>query len=467
MLKNTKRITALLLALALLCTVAGCKKSNEPISSDVEYVYDYEYVYETEDSNGDTSDKTNSTSNGGGSDKNKGTNDALVAKYKHLKGTTVRFATWHDPELNEDGPVVKDFEKKFNIKVQVDLINQAKYVNTIAGNIAAGNAPDVFINNEYFPSSLVDLQPIDAMKLDLSDPIWDQNFIKSSTINGKAYLVNTIGSVWVDNDMVYYNKKLFKDNNITTPEEYYKSGNWTWDTLEKAMTQVKNLGSEYVGGYVNWENITSSINCGFYKMQNGKFVNGTDDLLKNALTRLATWKKSGLVRGYDQIFRDDFINGKVGIVVIGAYGLRKTGWWAKMNWDNIGFTYMPDYDKNHKSVSSGIYRGYGLCKGAKNPEGAGAFLRYYLDANNYDNSNIFINDAAASFFFNLTSEERMKNRVSTFNWGVAAITGTEEWELQHIFTVDPTQVVSNIDSMQNTFNSDVSKINSWVDKQTK
>ena len=157
----------------------------------------------------------------------------------------------------------------------------------------------------------------------------------------------------------------------------------------------------------------------------------------------------------------------MGIVVIGAYGLRKTGWWAKMNWDNIGFTYMPDYDKNHKSVSSGIYRGYGLCKGAKNPEGAGAFLRYYLDANNYDNSNIFINDAAASFFFNLTSEERMKNRVSTFNWGVAAITGTEEWELQHIFTVDPTQVVSNIDSMQNTFNSDVSKINSWVDKQTK
>lgn len=55
-----------------------------------------------------------------------------------------------------------------------------------------------------------------------------------------------------------------------------------------------------------------------------------------------------------------------------------------MNPDHIGFTFLPDWDENTKAKQTGIFRGWGLVKGASNPVAAGIFLRYYLDVNQYD-----------------------------------------------------------------------------------
>ena len=167
------------------------------------------------------------------------------------RGTTVRFATWKDPANGEDGAVVEAFQKKYGINVKIDLIPQNQYSLTIAGNIAAGNSPDIFFDNEFFPSSLSVLQPIDAMKLNLEDPIWDKGTLERSTIQEKTYLVNTVGNIWNEADLVFYNKKLLEDNNITTPAEYYAAGKWTFDAMKRVMMQVKELGSGYVGGYLD------------------------------------------------------------------------------------------------------------------------------------------------------------------------------------------------------------------------
>ena len=83
----------------------------------------------------------------------------------------------------EDGAVVEAFQKKYGINVKIDLIPQNQYSLTIAGNIAAENSPDIFFDNEFFPSSLSVLQPIDAMKLNLEDPIWDKGMLERSTID--------------------------------------------------------------------------------------------------------------------------------------------------------------------------------------------------------------------------------------------------------------------------------------------
>ena len=289
-----------------------------------------------------------------------------------------------------------------------------------------------------------------------------------STINGKTYLVNTVGNIWNEVDCVFYNKKLFNENNITTPEEYYKAGNWTFDTMKKAMQDVKALGSDYIGGYLDWETVLGCTGVSYYKWENGKFSNGIDSKLKDVSRYLATCLKEGLIKGLnDYNLRDDFINGKVGIALTNAYGLKKTGYWSKMNADNIGFTYLPDWSKSQKAVTTGLFRGWGIVKGSKNPVAAGLFLRYYLDVNNYNTTSAFINSAAESFFFKITSGVTTEKKNLSLINGTRGVTGNATEVLGDIAKNDPSQIETAISAVNNTVNNDVKTLNDFVAKQTK
>ena len=72
---------------------------------------------------------------------------------------------------------------------------------------------------------------------------------------------------------------------------------------------------------------------------------------------------------------------------------------------------------------SAIYRSYGICRGAKNPEGAGYFLRYYLDPLNYDYDEAFINEAARDFYLTQVSEVDAKDKTFDFTKASASLIG--------------------------------------------
>lgn len=392
-------------------------------------------------------------------------------RYKELleecKGSTVVFATWESPDKNEAAQVLKDFESKYGIKVEIMRINESEYNQTIAGYIASDKAPDVYFAMNDFPGALNCLQPVSNGKLDLTDPIYDQDFIDMATIDGETYLVNTLGNIWSERDLVFYNKKLLTDNNITTPEEYYEAGNWTFETMKKVMSDVKALGSDYVGGYLDFESIIGSVGASYYDMQDGQFVNTMDTKLTDVNRYLAQCYKEGLVQGYGNYnYRDNFVGGKVGIAVTNAYGLKKAGFWRNMNTDDIGFTYIPDWSSTEKSVATGLFRGWGICKGAKNPVGAALFIRYYLDVNNYDTSSAFINEEAESFFFKLTGTSSVETKHS-FLLGGQRITGEERVNYAKVCLSDPTQIETQMATLKNVVDNQVSQINEFISKQTK
>ena len=70
---------------------------------------------------------------------------------KDYDGTEITYATWRNPALYEDGPVVEEFEKKYGIKVNIDLMNEAYYTNTVLGRIASGKSPDVYYSTYTVP----------------------------------------------------------------------------------------------------------------------------------------------------------------------------------------------------------------------------------------------------------------------------------------------------------------------------
>ena len=466
------KIVCLLLVLAL---AAGCGSSGN--SSD-EWIYSEIVVTEdggnegTQSGDASGTDNVSTGSNGsssttsGGKDGPSGSGSSGGVNPEDYRGTTVKYATWKNPNQNEDGDVVDDFQKKYGIKVEVVMVPQETYVNEIAGRVAAGNSPDIFFDNCFFPSSVAVLQPIDAMKLDLSDPIWDKGMLEMSKLGGKSFLVNTVGNIWSEVDCVFYNKKIFADNNITTPEDYYNAGKWTWKALTTCMTKVKNAG--YIGGYIDMETLLASTGAGFYSFKNGKFANSVNNMTYNVITQMAQWVSDGLIKPpIEENLLNNFITGKAGIAITNAFGLKETGYFQDMNDKDVGFTYLPSYDSNTKAYTTGLFRGWGLIRGAKNPVAAGIFLRYYLDVNNYDYEEAFINSEAADFFLKLTTGVETNDKNPYMLLGITALCNEQPRDYKEFVSQAPGQVRTAISAKMNTFTSNANKVNSEIDKQLK
>lgn len=412
---SVKRFLCLMCAVAVGMTMASCKKnpSSNDTSSDE---YEIEYVYQSATgSNTETASGTESgTESGGsvssntsggtasGSSSSGGSTTNLAEKYR---GTTVTFAAWSDPASAKD--VFKSFEKKYGIKVSIMSVPQGTYINTVAGKIASGNAPDVVFDNAFFPASLNILQPITvADTIDLSDPIWDQGYIKRFTFNGKVYEVSTVSNYWSEGLLFFYNKSIFKNAGITTtPEDLYKQGKWNWTTLEQLMQTLHQKLDKgvYALEYTPWD-MSASVGTDFFYYDNStKTIKSgiSDPLLGSTMTKMAEWNE----KGWATATTESFIKGKAAMKPTGYWALRNNGHFSAMkNKSDIGFTYMPDYDETHKAVQRcGYSRGWGICKGAKNPGAAGLFIRYYLDVNNYDLESEFISKEAQTFFFEAAS----------------------------------------------------------------
>lgn len=484
------KLLCLLLAFTM---VVGCSGNAADSSSDYEWEYEEIVVGGDKDNKDDENDKDNKgdkNDKDDKGDKDSSKNDAANNNNSNVsgntsstgkdgptannnkggvnaekyRGTTVRYATWKNPNQNEDGDVVDSFQKKYGIKVKIDMVPQATYVNEVAGMVASGNSPDIFFDNCFFPSSLAVLQPIDAMKLNLSDPIWDKGMLEMSKLGGKSFLVNTVGNIWAEVDCLFYNKKIFNDNNITTPEEYYDAGKWDFAALTKCMTDVKNAG--YIGGYIDFESLLASTGAGFYSFKNGKFTNSVNDKTYNVMTQISQWVSDGLIKNpLERNLLNNFITGKAGIAITNAYGLKATGYFSKMNPNDIGFTYIPKYDSKTKAYTTGLFRGWGLIRGAKNPEAAGIFIRYYLDVNNYNTDEAFINAKAKNFFFKLTSGVDTNDKNPYMLLGIGALCNETTDDYKKFIGEAPGQVRTAISAKLNTFNSNANKVNGEITKQ--
>lgn len=471
--KHVAQGSALLLTLTLLLAFCvGCGKDNAPsdptdssgISQSPSGTPDDSSDPQSSDADGDHS----GTGTGGGqSDTGKNTTTKNTTTKtsssgskdrptdaSSLRGTTVRFPFWKNVGGEINQAAINGFQKKYGIKVKLELVPQDQYISNIAGKISAQNAPDVYWSNGDFPACLGDLQPLSAGNVDLSDAIWDKNITKATTINGKTYLVNSASNV--DASLVYYNKKLFSSNNLKTPQEYVDEGNWTWETMTRVMESVKGLGSSYVGGYVDCEQFWASYGVSFYLYDNGQFSSGLNADLTKAMTQLSTWLDNGLMHGIGLDYRDEFVNGKVGLAFEGIFGLKKYGYWSKMDASHIGFVEIPSIDGSTKPTYGKALSGWGICKGASNPQGAGLFIRYYADLSNHDLSNDYLSSEAQKFAM------KVANRSTNFYplmTGCSHTLGQDRFTYWNIVKNKPEQVQQTLRSMANQVNEGVDRLN--------
>jgi len=456
-----KRILCLILALVMVLAVAGCGEDKTNPYKD----------------NSSNSSGSSDDSQADGIQYNKplttiGPNGKDYADYdpyadaEKYKGTTVKFATWINHQNTEGAKPINDFKEKYGINVELVYCSQNKYVEELLALISAGNSPDVFVDGAMFPFTLQVAEDFAVSGVDLNEPIWSRASLNSSTVGNKVYSVNTINSVWAGTKLCVYNRELMESNGIKTPSEYYEEGNWTWETMKEVMKQVDALGDDYHGGTLDIMDVIGPMGTDLvsYDFKNAKFKsNITNPDLAKAMNLVLDLSKDNLLTS-----GSDFELGRVGIIIEDPYAIKRTGYFKSMDGLDLGVTYVPDWDANKKSVFASNIRGYGIVKGSKNPKAAGMFIRYFLDAANYDLNDTFLSDDLANFFFEMSSkvEETAAEQPVLFNYtGIAMVSGQSSWTwVQPVYGVDPSQVAATLAAQQNLVDTAVTKANELIAK---
>ena len=320
------------------------------------------------------------------------------------------------------------FEKATGIKFEWVQVPQSTYVSKITSSVAAGvNIGDVILeNNDSFAQLLSVSQPLNKIKsIDMNDPIWDKGFFNYSTFNGNVYHCNAINSPWQNGNMLYYNEKALKDNGITTPGEYLEVGKWSWDNAIKIMREFKALNSSYTGANLQSVRIMLLANgTEFMYMKNGKMVSGVNEsAFKSTVEAFYDLQDAGLLGGSSTTL----IKGTTAMLLSDTNGLKKSGTFKGQNASHIKAVPVPAISGSGKISTH--YRAYAVCKGAKNPEGAGYFLRYFLDPYNYNWDDIFLNEDAKKVFVKYCGGADFSTKAVGWSLsGTKGILGATDWE---------------------------------------
>ena len=275
--KNTiKSILAILLAIAVIFSVAGC--GNKDTVSDSTAVNDDFFTDDTENTiSGDSADATDTSSadastttsannSSATQDKNPTANktggkswkDVLTSMPKSLRGTTVTVMNWNPmSEYTGAAAAIKEFEKQTGITVKWQTIDMGIYTTRLASMVASNTAPDVVKTCTPIPSWMQSFQPIEAAGYDFSDEAWDKAVMQDYTINGKTYAVslkNThLGSV----TMMFYNKDIISKYDYEDPYKLWKNGKWTMNKfLDMCRDYKKDSNAEIACTGTDWNELT-------------------------------------------------------------------------------------------------------------------------------------------------------------------------------------------------------------------
>lgn len=465
--KFSKLISIVLVIAMLMGFAAGCGSNEE----DELYSY-YEIVEEEEDDTASTESANKDTQSEGKQtgDKTDKPGDKIEVA-PNLKGTTVK-VLWWQPLMDSEKKVIKEFENKTGMKVEVkNTTNAGTYGEFISASLAAKEGFDIaMFNNIDFPGRPTNyFQPLNNIKgFDINDAAWDKAVMDTQKIKGNYYGVNINGSNHTEYICMFFNESMFKKRGVKTPREYWEAGNWNWDTFldcAKAMTYKENGVQVY--GYVNrgagyityW---TQAAGTDFIKFDGNKFTSNLSDakLLETIKYYNEFGSKLKVMDSNTTWGIPSFRQGEAAMHSVISYAMRKDSS-TKFNQmtdtiDAVPFP-MPKGAKQVAIVDSTLF---GVLKGAKNAEGAIQFLRYFLDPKNYNMSANFINKNLEKTFNELA---KMDKKVSISS-GVVNYAALVDFDnvCHNIALTSADQVTAKVKSYASNFDIAVNKANKAI-----
>ena len=125
-----------------------------------------------------------------------------------------------------------------NVTIKTEDVPFNDYMKKLQTMFAADIGPDVLWNSIWRQPLFAEANSIisldDLTKGDSSLPKYAPTALEMGKINGTLYGLPAAASTWV----VHYNIDLFKEAGLKNPGELKAAGDWTWQRLQEAATQI-------------------------------------------------------------------------------------------------------------------------------------------------------------------------------------------------------------------------------------
>ncbi len=509
--KNTiKSIIALAMVICMLFAVAGCGDKGKETSSQQNVADDFFADAETQDevTSNDTSSNTstgtqsdvtssnnsnvtsnnNSNTNSGGNDAvssvtssgssgnitttvpkenqigGKSWKDVLASMPKKLRGTKLTMYNWNPATEYTGAPAVMEaFKKQTGIQVTWNTVSHSVYFTKLPALIAAGESiPDVARIGYSDITFVQNMQPLSVSKYDFTDEAWDQKMMKTLTFGSNTYgttLQNThISGVYV----MFYNKAVIDKYNYEDPYKLWKAGKWTWDKFIEMCEDAKDdgmtfgaVGEGHMPAYVASYGITNIYYNG--KMMASNWNSPEWLKIHQELGDLYN-KKRLLGNGLAELFDAGGCPFYVGTTV---HARNKNSYFGELKANKtLYFVPLPEHPELGKYYQGyGEIEAYGIPKGAKNPEAAPYFLRYFLDGANYTLDTYFGNKQNLEVY-----NWCMNQPNKVVRWGYEAPNVVGLGEVNSITKCVGAQVKNFIDTNNGVNNKWLKELNDIVNK---
>ena len=481
------RIFSLGLALIMLLSFAACGQTEIDLSDDITYttvVSDVEdsgaadTSADSSESQTSTSSKTEDTVSENTVSNNQTTQnstnglswDEIKAKIpSSAKNKTIKVLSWNEvTDVTGAENVIANFTKETGIKVDWEVVSTFDgYSTKVAALVASKNSPDVVRLRDLDMGLIQVLQPMEDLGYDFTDAAWDSRVSKHYTFKSNLYAVNMRNTLLQQPRTLIYNTNLIGKYDLEDPYTLWKKGEWTWDKFEeicKIFTEETD-DTHLAWTSYRWADAADVYGVSLIKRSGDTFSeNFTDAKLIKGWQTMTSFVEKGYTNNV-RFDRNNFENGKILFFTESPIGVRRTHYYFTplKKTGSLKVVPLPTVSGGTTATIMGEVEAYGVPQGAPNAELVPYFLRYYLDANNYDKDTFFVNKTVLDVYETLMANDEMfinsDTSLITEDVGLGGIHFNAK-----IVNVKPAQVASKIETESGYIKAAVKNTNGIISK---
>ena len=385
-------------------------------------------------------------------------------------GKTIEVISWNKlTDVTGAQQVVDNFTKETDIKVKWTLFNgtMADYRTKVVALVSSKQSPDVVRLDNLHLGLLKVLQPLNKVNYNFSDSAWDTRVMDFYTLGGNTYATNLRNTLIQQPRTLIYNKNLINKFDLEDPYTLWKQGAWTLEKFEEVCQGFTDQCDESSYAWTSYvmSDIADIYAASMIKREGDKFVsNMSDPNLLKGWQKITSLREAGITNNM-RFDLTNFENGKVLFFSESPIGARTTHYYFQTlkSQGALGLVPYPTAEGGTKAALWGEVEAYGIPKGAPNADLAPYFLRYYLDADNYDKNTFFPDKTMLDVYETLMQSEEIFANVDR-----ALITedvGVSGDKMCHgIINVKPAQVKSKLDEYAPLVDAAVKSANDAVSK---
>lgn len=322
-----------------------------------------------------------------------------IGEDEKLENGTIKWLATYDINPDKGKPklfALELFETQYGGKVEWIPTTWENRFNDLSTQVLGGTSPDIYPAQEFdtFPGKVIDgmFEAWDDY-VDFDSDLWPsgaKKLAEAHVMGGKHYVapVNTDSKC-----LMIYNQRTIDENGLDDPAELLAEDNWTWDTFRQMCLDYCDRENDKFA-YDSWYFETQFVlttGVAPISMENGLVKNNLNSVeLERAENFMYNLKKDDLPLPKAEFNWTEQPQ---------RISEGKTLFWPCATWclweadlskfgtpDEIRFVPMPRDPEADAYYLPANMDAYALCKGAANPEGAGAFIKCKLIAENDEKS---------------------------------------------------------------------------------